>query len=814
MTRLMSFFLVSMAVFFFNVVSATLLGSVLKNNYLFTVLGISIFSFSLSASLCFLFSNLLKRLNPKSAFSLLSFATGLSFVLCLIAVHFIEISINARIAEILPQYSFSWFVQGWLDVHQTSAYLLGFAFGLPFFVYGVLVSYLFLHAQKAEFSGLCLTEFLGGAIGTGLAVFLLEKGFLVMIGVPPALCLTAAVFTTEFRSHAHLRRPIRLGLALLLLLIGIVTVGPKLEPRPNLHVLARNYQLKEIVKELWTGWTSYARVSLIETQPREGGASQKIIALGGGESHAAVHEYHPSLPTYVAYPASLALALGKPHRVLTLFAGVGRDLVEIESRYPGEVDLTGVELNSKVWEAGRQVPDANLETFYSLPNVHMHLSDNRSFLEHDKGKYDVILFAFSGVTMAYYVGTIVHTSQYSYTCEAIGRVLEHLSPTGFAVFMDVNKINLISCLREKIKGDISSMVAMVENGKGNWLSFSDDYALYIKPSGISKADARALKRLAGTEVREVLDPFELRDTVLEPHWRLLRASDYREELKQINATYGKRFSVTTDDSPFVFNIDKYPNYTSGQYWVDAMKSVLHGEITKSREVFLIFLAIISAILILIPVTLRFPTRGTSLLGREGIYFGLIGLGHMAFQVAVTHRMALILGNPSYALAFGVGGFLLSYGSGSYFLSRRKTQPIAWRCALLTGVWIALCTSLYFVFTEQMLSLSLGWRMILSLLLLFPAGFLGGQLYPLGLSRLAEDTPLFLPMAVAIDGAAGCIAVILAPLLLEQAGFRWVGFLGASCYLGLAIALRVSSSRSLEVIDTVSDESHLDRSALG
>ncbi len=163
---------------------------------------------------------------------------------------------------------------------------------------------------------------------------------------------------------------------------------------------------------------------------------------------------------------------------------------------------------------------------------------------------------------------------------------------------------------------------------------------------------------------------------------------------------------------------------------------------------------------------------------------------MVFQVAVTHRMVLLLGNPSAAIALGVGGFLLAYGSGSYFISKGHRAMPAWLCSLMTALMIFAYTKIYYAFTASVLSLPVWARAFVTLCVIFPGGFLGGQLYPLGLRRVSEHSRKFIPMAIAIDGAAGCIAVILAPLLIEDFSFMAVGLLGACCYAFLGFFLLI------------------------
>ncbi len=480
-------------VFYFNVISATLLTVILKSSYLFTVLGISVFSFSLGATVVFLFTERFARLNRDSALRFFALLTGASFIFCILVAYWINDVINLHIDSIAANGATIQFVSKWLGIHQSAAYFLGVDFGIPFFVYGIFLSYLFLGAAAGEFSQFCLSEFLGGAVGTLMAATLTTGGFPAMIAIPPAACFAGAVILGEKSWPLRRKTLRRLSMGLVALFLMAYAVGPFVEPKPETNVLARNFERKFEVTEVWTGWTTYSRASLLELRTPGSDWIENIVALGSGEGHAAIHHYTPGQPTYTAFPAQLALSLGVPKRVLVLFGGAGRDLVELESRFPGKIDLTAVELNEKVWEAAFRAPHARLKEFFQLPNVHMILSDNRSFWNAITVNSDSIIYSFSGVTIAYLTGTVAHTSQFSYTCDAIQRVLEHLNPGGFTVVMDGNKMNLISCLRDTIKGNVADMTAILAQGQGHPLEIADNYSVIIKPSGLTRADVNKLK---------------------------------------------------------------------------------------------------------------------------------------------------------------------------------------------------------------------------------------------------------------------------------------------------------------------------------
>jgi len=73
------------------------------------------------------------------------------------------------------------------------------------------------------------------------------------------------------------------------------------------------------------------------------------------------------------------------------------------------------------------------------------------------------------------------------------------------------------------------------------------------------------------------------------------------------------------------------------------------------------------------------------------------------------------------------------------------------------------------------------KIIVSFVLLMPAGILMGIPFPLGISLLHAAAPRLIPWAWALNGCFSVLAPILAVMLALTAGFRMVLFLDAAMY---------------------------------
>ncbi|MGH8721383.1 MAG: hypothetical protein ACREU4_05335, partial [Burkholderiales bacterium] len=79
------------------------------------------------------------------------------------------------------------------------------------------------------------------------------------------------------------------------------------------------------------------------------------------------------------------------------------------------------------------------------------------------------------------------------------------------------------------------------------------------------------------------------------------------------------------------------------------------------------------------------------------------------------------------------------------------------------------------------------RVAATLALIAPLAFQMGMPFPIGLSRLAAEAPVFIPWAWGINGCASVLAALLAALLTIHFGFSAVLLLAAALYVLAAFA---------------------------
>ncbi len=115
-----------------------------------------------------------------------------------------------------------------------------------------------------------------------------------------------------------------------------------------------------------------------------------------------------------------------PKHVLVLGAGTGNDVAAALRNSPG-ASIDAVEIDPVVAGLGHTV---HPERPYNNPNVHVHITDARSFLQQTSTKYDLIVFGKLDSHRVFSHMSSVRMDNYVYTLENFQTVRRHLTPGG------------------------------------------------------------------------------------------------------------------------------------------------------------------------------------------------------------------------------------------------------------------------------------------------------------------------------------------------------------------------------------------------
>ena len=215
----------------------------------------------------------------------------------------------------------------------------------------------------------------------------------------------------------------------------------------------------------------------------------------------------------------------------------------------------------------------------------------------------------------------------------------------------------------------------------------------------------------------------------------------------------------------------------------------------------------AVILSLPPLVLghRLPREKGSI--RALMFFLFIGAGYILIQVALIQKFVLFLGHPTYALTVIIFSMLLSSGFGS-FISKRLVHGEVSRLGGILMLIVAAVLVLSVVVTpvtEHGVALPFPLKVLISVLLISPAGLAMGIPFPTGLTLLERVNPKSVRWAWAINAASSVLGSASAMVLAIYLGLQSTLIIGGLMYAGAWLSLTYSplsrspSRESLRVV---------------
>ena len=164
------------------------------------------------------------------------------------------------------------------------------------------------------------------------------------------------------------------------------------------------------------------------------------------------------------------------------------------------------------------------------------------------------------------------------------------------------------------------------------------------------------------------------------------------------------------------------------------------------------------------------------------YFALLGFAFMVLEISTIQRLILFLAEPTYAMAAVLGSFLVFAGLGSALASRIRAR-LGERLPFAAIAILALVTRLGGeLLWDHAAAAPLAIRMAAAMLLLAPLAFAMGQPFPLGLQRVADRAPGWIPWSWGVNGFLSVIGAAAAPLIALAIGLDGALLAAVGLYL--------------------------------
>ncbi len=503
-------------------------------------------------------------------------------------------------------------------------------------------------------------------------------------------------------------------------------------------------------------------------------------------------------PASVAYlgdmTAALPFALLEQPAVLVLGAGTGSDV--LMALYHGASRVDAVELNPQMTALVAQTYAGFAGHIYDDPRVTVVTTEARGFVARHAGRYDLVQIGLLDSFGASGAGVQALNESYLYTVEALGEYLQHLAPGGVLAITRWIKLpprdsiklmaTAIEALRRAGVSDPGRRLVMIRS----W----NTSTLLVKNGEFTAGEIDRIRAFA--ESRSF-------DTAWFPGMQAGDANRYNrlqepwvyqaavallgDDAGEFTARYKFDIEPATDNRPYFFHFFRWRTLPE----VLALRTAGGAGLIEWGYLVLVATllqaAALGLVLILLPLALARHAWPAGAGRNFGVYFLLLGLAFLFVEMAFIQKFILFLSNPLYSVAVVLSGFLLFAGLGSAAserlarrLPRPGVSPVTVAVAAIAVLALAYVVVLPAIFSRFM-GLPDAARIALSLLLIAPLAFFMGMPFPLGLARLAEQAPGFVPWAWGINGFASVVSAVLATLLAIEFGFNAVILLALVFY---------------------------------
>lgn len=654
--------------------------------------------------------------------------------------------------------------------------------GVPFIFTGLLFSLVFARESK-RVAVLYSADLTGGALACLAVVPLLNK-----VGGPNAVICASMAMALAAGIWADTKLQRRVSIAMVALLIVLIGAN---HSQGLIDVVYAKGSSDGYLFDEFSQWNAISRV---EVRSMDG--SNKWADIDADAATLVVNA-DPQDPEAVSYVKKWAPSFGIPSLLRPkgkyAIIGPGGGIDVLAAVVGGSPDVTGIEINPLIADTiVRQRYAGYAHHLYQLPQVHIHVSEGRSWIRGSREQYDVILMTLVDTWASTSAGAFALSENNLYTVEAFREYFDHLKPDGFLAItrwefpQPREALRVVSEAIEMLNSsgtrDVRKNFIIVANrqfsGYGRQVTvlakktaFTIDeertvlkqvesnpamYPLYT-PNVYGRPDKDAN---CGASVPAGADAncIELPLAQL-PHTRMLPPETTEPFLQLIGLPWrgiadgmdasprGKfihdyPFKITpvTDNAPFFFFTFKTSNVlrrllaARGQTSVDWDWKNNLGLVVLG--VMLIISIVAVAAFLVVPLALHKTVHNPPV--TPLLYFVAVGLGFIVVEIALIQRFVLFLGHPTYAMTVVVFLMLLAGGAGSFASKSWLKETLRVRAVL--GAIVGLVT-LYAFFLHIVLgalvALPFPYKVGFSALILAPLGFLMGMPFPAGLQEIAS-----------------------------------------------------------------------------
>ena len=482
-------------------------------------------------------------------------------------------------------------------------------------------------------------------------------------------------------------------------------------------------------------------------------------------------------------------------RVLVLGAGTGADVLQALLHGAGAVDA--VELDPAVADLVRRRYAEFAGHLYQQPRVRLVIGEARGYAARSRERYDLVQIGLLDAFAVSGSGVQALNENTLYTVEAVRDYLHLLRPDGVLAITRWARIpprdslklvnTVVRALRDAGVADPGARLAMIRG----WSTVT----LLVRNGPFEAGEIDAIREFAAQRSFDLVHYPGMTSSEANRYNRLEQPW-FHEGVTALlgpgaadfTARYKFDIRAASDERPYFFDFFRWRSFREALALRERGGAGLveWGYLVPAAT--LAQAALAGAVLILLPLALAGRDWPRAATRRAGPYFFLLGLAFLFVEIAFIQKFTLFLGHPLYAVAVVLAGFLVFAGIGSGLSARlagRIRRPVGLAVAAIVALALLDLALLPLLF-EHALGLGDAARIALALAAIAPLALFMGMPFPLGLARLAESAPGFLPWAWGINGFASVLSAALATLLAITFGFTPLLLLALALYAAAAL----------------------------
>jgi predicted membrane-bound spermidine synthase len=687
--------------------------------------------------------------------------------------------------------------------------LLYLSCAVPFFCCGVVLSVVFARSAGS------IPRLYGADLAGGAVACLLTVPALNWLGAPNAILVAALVLAVTaglWSETAALRNMSALLSTILAALLIYNSHGSLFD-----IVYAKGvYRDKGWIE--FTRWNAISRVEVVNN----GGFRSIVIDADASTYIPSVdpeHFHGTEWEQHVTSAGPLLVNALRPRGDFCIIGpGGGEDILRAVAN--GSKNVSAAEINPTIVnEIMRDRFAAVSFHLYDRPEVHVHVSDGRSFVRQSRDSYDVVQMTLVDTWASTAAGAFALSENNLYTVQAFREYFDHLKPDGI---LAITRWEFKSP-REALRLVANEIAVLQQIGATNvarhFIVVSDGpldedgrpvLVLVKKRPFTPEEEQTTLRHLEQFKTLSLIyspsdrtRPAGVHPTDPSRPWNPFAALIESQDPVGFARDYEYNVSPVTDDKPFFFFTLKLRHLLSHS----PLEKGLDWKVNLGVLVLFILLGIsVLAVLafLILPLLFHAPARGAP--PWPLLYFVVIGLGYILVEITLIQRFVLFLGHPVYALTVVIFLMLLSSGIGSlasrkWLRDARRILPVTLIIAALALVYLVTLPA----FLPRLVGITFASKLLISAVLLVPLGLIMGMPFPTGLRQMAANRTSFEPhnensasrieWAWALNAASSVLGSVIAMFIAIEYGLSATLFSAVVCYLLAALLSRTLSKRA-------------------